>query len=88
MGVLADSISHATAYRVKKDRPGYWPDLIDRIDGAILAAQLDEIEDELARRYLDIPVGWHEEAEERIARRREELAEEDVPKILRDRYDF
>jgi ubiquinone biosynthesis protein Coq4 len=88
MGMLADSLAHATAYRVKRDNPDLWPDLVDRIAGALLPAQLDEIEDELQRRYLDIPFGWHLEAAELIEQKREDLANEDVSQIMRDRFDF
>jgi hypothetical protein len=88
MGLIEDALKHATAYSVKRDKPDLWSDLVDRIDGALLPAQLDELEAELDARPLDIPFGWRLEADERIEKRREELAEEDISQILRDRFDF
>ena len=56
MGILAKALSPASAYSVKRDKPTLWGDLVDRIDGALLPAQLDEIEADLDARPLDYPV--------------------------------
>lgn len=88
MGMLAKALEPPSAYSVKKDRPGLWDDLVDRINGAILPAQLDEFEAELDARPLDLPGGWRGHLDELIEKKREELASEDIGNILRDRYDF
>jgi hypothetical protein len=88
MGILAKALEAPSAYSVKRDQPGLWADLIDRIDGAIVPAQLDEFEAWLEQRPLDLPGAWNSPLRDRIERRREELAEEDIGYILRDRFDF
>jgi hypothetical protein len=61
---------------------------VDRIAGALLPDQLDEIEDELEAYPYRMPVGWYFEAYELIEKRRDELREEDIQQIMWDRYDF
>lgn len=88
MGMLADSLKPPSAYRVKKDQPGLWDELVDRVNGAVLAAQLDELETWLEFRPLDLPPAWVRELQDRIDEKREELAKEDIGNILLDRFDF
>ena len=88
MGILAKALSPPSAYSVKRDRPDLWADLVDRVDGALLPAQLDEIEADLDARPLDIPFGWRLELIDRIGLKREALHQEDIGYILRDRFDF
>jgi hypothetical protein len=88
MGIIADTLGAPSAYRVKKDNPNLWADLTDRINGALLPAQLDEIEAEFEARPLDMPFGWYLEAQDLIDQKREALREEDIGLILRDRFDF
>jgi hypothetical protein len=86
MGVLAKALSPVSAYAAKKTT--LWPDLCDRIAGALLFVDLLEIELWLDFHELEIPGGWWEPLREMIERRREELQAEDVGEILRDRFDF
>lgn len=88
MGMLANALKAPSAYSVKRDRPELWDDLIDRINGALLDSDLQEFEAWLDFRPLDLPGGWAELLEERIEKRREELREEEIGNILRDRFDF
>jgi hypothetical protein len=88
MGVLADSLKYASAYSVKRDKPDLWADLTDRVEGALLPVQLDELEAELDARPLDMPFGWRLEIDALIEAKRVALAEEDVSQIMRDRFDF
>lgn len=88
MGALAKALQAPSAYSVKRDKPGLWAELVDQIDAAMFEAELVEIEDRMEFRPLDLPGGWAELLAERIERKREELREEDIGSILRDRYDF
>lgn len=88
MGMLEKKLNPPSAYSVKRDHPEMWGDLVDRIAGAIIPADLDQIETWMEFRPLELPGGWAGELRELIEKRREELAEEDIGKILLDRYDF
>lgn len=88
MGMLEKKLSNPSAYSVKKNTPELWENLVDRINGAIVPADLNELEAWLDFRPLDLPAGWYSEVRELIDRRREELAEEDISKILLDKFDF
>jgi hypothetical protein len=88
MGMILTACSPPSAYSVKRDRPDLWADLVDRIEGALTDSDLREFEAWLDFRPLDLPGGWSELLEERIEKRREELRDEDIPRILLDRYDF
>jgi hypothetical protein len=88
MGMLAKALSPPSAYAVKRDQPDLWGALIDRINGALFEAQLQEVEIWLDLRPLDLPGSWSRELQELIEHRRKEIAAEDISGILRDRYDF
>ena len=88
MGALEKALKAPSAYSVKRDQPGLWDELVDQIEGAILAAQLDELEVWMDLRPLDLPGGWFGELQQRVERKREELASENIGNILLDRFDF
>ena len=82
MGIkLADALAPQSSYAAKKT--SLWPDLTDRIAGALLMIDLAEIETWLEFNELDVPWAWREPLRELIEKRREELASEDVSAILR-----
>jgi hypothetical protein len=83
-----NGLSAPSAYALKKDHPEVWEDLVDRIAGALLPAQLDEIETDLEFHPFRMPVGWYIEAFELIDKRRDELRDEDLQQIMWDRHDF
>lgn len=84
MGILARTLSPVSAHGAKKTP--LWEDLTDRIAGAMLPVQLDDIEQWLIDRPLDYPLGWGEPLAELIECRREELKAEDVGDIVRSRF--
>ncbi|WP_091738902.1 hypothetical protein [Phenylobacterium immobile] len=86
MGALLKALSGTSSYGAKK--ADLWADLKDRVDGAILPADLDEFERWLDARPLDYPAAYREPLDELIAVRRLELAEEDGQDDLQlpDRY--
>lgn len=86
MGALLKALSATSSYAAKKTT--LWDDLTDRIAGAILPADLDELERWLDQRPLDYPGAWREPLDELIERKREELAAEDIGSILMERFDF
>lgn len=96
MGVLAKTLDEVgkrpTAYSVKQNaaRGGYdlYGEVIDRIDGVILKAQLAEVEEWLDSIDHTLPAGWREAFEDRLILKREELEAEDIGNIMRDRFDF
>lgn len=86
MGILAKALSGPSSAAAKKS--GVYEDIKDRIDGAILPADLDEVE-----RWLDAndhlyPTNWRDSLNDMIELKREEIEEENVSSILRARYDF
>lgn len=86
MGILAKSLSPPSSYAAKKT--DQWADLKDRIDGAILPAQLDEFEAWLDAYPLEYPGAYREPLDELIEAKRDELRAEDIGLIVRDRFDF
>ena len=86
MGKLLEALSRPSSYRAKKT--DIWGDIIDRIEGALLPRDLDDIETWLLAHELDIPGAWEPEIAELLEKRRDELQAEDVGQILRDRFDF
>lgn len=85
---FAKKLENPTAYSVKKNTPQVWENLVDRVNGAIIPRDLDDLEAWLDFRPLDLPFGWYDQVRELIEKRREELAEEDIGSILRNKYDF
>lgn len=86
MGKLLDALSPISSYAAKKT--DLWSDITDRIAGAIVPADLDELETWLELNELSVPYAWRESLAELIEKRRDELRDEDVNAIVRDRYDF
>jgi len=86
MGLLKQALTPISSHAAKKTT--LWEDLIDEIDGAFMPSQLDEIEARMDARPNDYPGAWLEPLAERIERRREELASEDISQIMRDRFSF
>lgn len=86
MGKLADALAPQSSYAAKKT--SLWSDVTDRIDGAIVPADLDAVELWLNLNELQVPWAWREPLAELIEKRREALAAEDIDQIIRDRWDF
>lgn len=86
MGKLLQALSPPSSYAAKKT--DLWSDLTDRIAGAIVPADLDELDRWLDFNELQVPYAWRESLAELIEKRRDELAAEDIGGIIRDRYDF
>lgn len=86
MGKLADALGPQSSYAAKKTT--LWDDVTDRIAGALLARDLDELETWLEFNELDVPWAWRESLAELIEKRREEIDAEDIGGILREKFDF
>lgn len=86
MGKLQDALSPISAYAAKKTT--LWEDLCDRIAGALLPRDLDELEVWLVIHELEVPGGWLAPLADLIEVRRDELAEEDIAEIVRVKFDF
>jgi hypothetical protein len=86
MGELLKRLSSVSAYRAKQT--GIWDQIKDRIDGALILSDLDELVIWLDLHELEIPPPWIEEIYELMDRRREEIRAEDIGQIVRDKYDF
>lgn len=86
MGKLRDALAPISSYAAKKTP--LWADLMDRIAGAILPADLDEVETWIEFHELEVPYAFRESLAEIIEKRREELAAEEIGGVLRDRFDF
>lgn len=86
MGVLAKMLSPPSSMAAKKTT--VWADLKDRVDGALLPADLDDFETWLDAYPLEYPPAFRDPLNDLIEARRRELEAEDVGSILRDRFDF
>ena len=86
MGIIAKALAAPSAYAVKKT--SLFADVKDRIDGAIVPQDLDDVERWLDANDHTYPEAWREHFDEMIEKQREEIAAEDVGNILRDRFDF
>lgn len=86
MGKLLDALSPVSSYSAKKTT--LWADLTDRIAGAIVPADLDELESWMELNELAIPYSWRESLAELIEKRRDELRDEDISGIIFDKFDF
>lgn len=86
MGKLLAALSPISSYAAKKTP--LWDELTDRIAGAILPADLDDVAEWIDFHALEVPGAWRESLAELIDKRREELAAEDVAAIVRDKFDF
>lgn len=86
MGILAKNLAPPSAYATKKT--SLWDDVKDRIDGALLPADLDDVE-----RWLDLnshayPPTWREHFDEMIEKQREAVDADSVTSIMRENFDF
>lgn len=86
MGRLLDALKPISSYAAKKTE--LWPELCDRIAGAIVPGDLDAVAAWIEFHELDVPGSWREPLDELIEKRRDELAAEDIGQILQDRFDF
>ncbi len=86
MGALTKALSNVSAYAAKNN--GLWNELMDRITECVLPAHVDDVERWIGEHPLSIPVAWHEPLAEIIAKRREEIDEDDVATILHRNFDF
>lgn len=86
MGILAKSLSPQSAYAAKKT--DLWPSLMERLTDCMFAADVDAFERHVISLGLQIPAAWHEQLAEQAEKRREEIKEDDVATIMRERFDF
>lgn len=86
MGILGKILSPPSSMAAKKH--DIWAELKDRVDGALLPTQLDELEAWLDGFPLEYPAAYREPLNDLIEAKRAELEAEDVGFIVRDRFDF
>lgn len=86
MGILAKTLANVSSYGAKNT--GLWNELMDRLTECVLPADVDAVERWIDENPLSIPVAWSEPLAEVIAKRREEIDEDDVASILRRNFDF
>lgn len=86
MGKLTDALAPQSSYAAKKTP--LWDDLTDRINGAILMADLEGVAAWIEFNELLIPWAWRPVLAELLEKRRDALASEDIGQILLDRFDF
>ena len=86
MGALLKSLSPVSSYAAKKS--GLWPDLMAQLEECVLPQDVDAFERRIVELGLAIPAAWQEPLAEIIKKKREEIQEEDLTLIMRDRYDF
>jgi hypothetical protein len=86
MGILAKALAPPTAHALKKTE--FFAEVKDRIDGALLHQDLDQVVFWLDANDHLYPSSWREPFENMIELQREEIDAEDVGAILRERFDF
>lgn len=86
MGLISKTLSPPSSYASKKT--DQWSELKDRIDAALLPADLDAFEAWLDAYPLEYPAAYREPLDELIETRREELRAEDIGEIVRTKWDF
>lgn len=86
MGLIANALKQQSSYAAKKN--GLWEDLMAQLTDCVMPEHVDAFEAHLLEIDLQIPGAYREPLEEIIAKRREEIAEDEVSAILRDRFDF
>jgi hypothetical protein len=86
MGALAKALSPASARQARK--AGLWPDLMQRLDCCLYPAAVDAFERHVVLISQQIPPSWREHIDAAVQRRREEIEDENITKILRDEFDF
>lgn len=86
MGILAKTLTHQSAYAAKNN--GLWPELMTRLEECVLPEDVDAFERHVSGLGLQVPAGWHEPLAEVIAKKRDEIREEDLTLIMRSRFDF
>lgn len=86
MGAFAKAFAPPSAYATKKTT--LFDDVKDRIDGAIVPQDLDEVERWLDANNHKYPESWREHFDEMIEKQKELLDEENVTNILRSKWDF
>ena len=85
MGKLRAALAPVSSYAAKKTP--LWDDLTDRIAGALLPADLDEVAAWIEFNELAVPYAFRESLDELIEKRRDELAAEEIGGIVA-RFDF
>lgn len=83
---FAKAFERPSAYSVKKT--DLFAEVEDRIRGAILPRQLDEVEEWLDANDHTLPAGWRESFNDMIEVQREHIAAEDIGGIVRGKWDF
>lgn len=86
MGAIMKALSGPSAHSVKKT--SLFADVKDRIDGAIIPKDLDEVEQWLIDNDHTYPSSWRDSFNDMIELKREELEAENIGSIVRDKFDF
>lgn len=86
MGAILKALSPPSAYATKQT--SLFSDVKDRIDGAIIPQDLDDVERWLDANDHTFPASWRDSFNDMIELKREELRAEDIGLIIRERFDF
>lgn len=86
MGLIANALKTQSSYAAKKT--GLWDDLMTKLTDCVMPRDVDTFEEHLLAIDLQIPGSWREALAEIIEKRRQEIDEDEVGAILRDRFDF
>lgn len=88
MGALLKALSRPSSYSDKRNGSPTWTNLVDRMDGAMVLSDLDDIEAWVEANRMSIPAAYDEHIAEELEKARERIASEDVGSILREKFDF
>lgn len=86
MGALANALKTQSSYAAKKTN--LWDDLMGRLTDCVMPRDVDAFEEHLLSIDLQIPGSWREALAEIVEKRRQEIDEDEVGAILRDKFDF
>jgi hypothetical protein len=86
MGALTKALKAPSSYGAKKT--DLWERLMNRLTESMFERQIDEFIEWLDEHPLEYPAAWREPLEEIAAKRRDEIREDDIGLILREKFDF
>lgn len=86
MGLLSKALAGPSSAAAK--RSGVFEDVKDRIDGAMLPQDLDDVERWLDANDHTFPAAWRDSFNDMVELKREELEAENIGSIVRERFDF
>lgn len=69
-------------------KAGAWEQLMARLSLCVLPADIDAFQQEAAAEWFSLPSPWRTALADQIELKREEIAADDIGRVMRERFDF